>query len=54
MKCLIKVVSISSLYERGHGTEVLCLSVIRTASDIAHYKAYRGPDIEQSDQNVAH
>lgn len=54
MKCLIKVVSISSLYERGHSTEVLCLSVIRTASDIAHYKAYRGPDIEQSDQNVAH
>lgn len=54
MKCLIKVVSISSLYERGHSTEVLCLSVIRTASDIAHYKAYRGPDIEQSDQIVAH
>lgn len=54
MKCLIKVVSISSLYERGHSSEVLCLSVIRTASDIAHYKAYRGPDIEQSDQNVAH
>lgn len=54
MKCLIKVVSISSLYERGHSTEVICLSLIRTASDIAHYKAYRGPDIEQSDQNVAH
>lgn len=54
MKCLIKVVSISSLYERGHSTEVICLSVIRTASDIAHYKAYRGPDIEQSDQIVAH
>lgn len=45
MKCLIKVVSISSFY---------CLSLIRTASDIAHYKAYRGPDIEQSDQIVAH
>lgn len=54
MKCLIKVVSISFLYERGHSTEVLCLSVIRTASDIAHYKAYGGPDIEQSDQIVAH
>lgn len=54
MKCLIKVVSISSLYERGHSTEVICLSLIRTASDIAHYKAYRGPDIEQSDQIVAH
>lgn len=54
MKCLIKVVSISSLYERGHSSEVICLSLIRTASDIAHYKAYRGPDIEQSDQIVAH
>lgn len=54
MKCLIKVVSISSFYWRGHSTEVICLSVIRTAGDIAHYKAYRGPDIEQSDQIVAH
>lgn len=51
MKCLIKVVFISSFYQRGHN---FCLSLISAGCDIAHYKAYRDPDIEQNDQIVAH
>lgn len=54
MKCLIKVVFISSFYQRGHNSEVFCLSLISAGCDIAHYKAYRDPDIEQNDQIVAH